>query len=442
MKELAPGLWFPMKLTVIQYDREATEQTKQPVVASRTETVVEQVDLSPRHDDAFFRDVAIPADLPVFTIRDRALVGSAFPQPVGGREEAAKLAEVVARVAEQERRYRDLEVEARVDYRHLNTQMDMDGVVAEEGREEHSILRAPLAYSSARSSYVTLGGERSENLRVDASDGAWTRIFSHDRSKETNQVSASLRKEGTGKPQGRRDGVPMHRPHVLMLRDDGIYGALADLLVSPWQDRINRYRIRFRYCGEEEFDGHPCIKLRGDIMTGEEDEPHNSMVLFLAVDRNLIPIKVEHYGGNFGYNKLPTGISRCDDLREIAPGTWYPFHVVEVAFDYWTPAAQGRILLNWRREFRIGSVVVSPRVDDAVFRGAVVPGGTRVQVLDENGEFLGEYEQLKDGVSSITPGRYEELRKRPGTSGAGAGAGREAGPREEKHAREPSVKSR
>ncbi len=72
MHEVAPGLWFPMKFTVVDYDAEATKQTKKSVVASRTEMVVETVDLAPRHKDAFFRDVAIPGDLPAFTIRDRA----------------------------------------------------------------------------------------------------------------------------------------------------------------------------------------------------------------------------------------------------------------------------------------------------------------------------------------------------------------------------------
>ncbi len=300
-------------------------------------------------------------------------------------------------------------------------ELDTEGLVTEATQEEHSILRTPLAYYNSRSKYDTVGGERSENLQVVAFDGAWTRSHSHFQSRDTNQVSASLRKGGMGKALGGRDSIPVHRPHVLLLRDDGIYGPLADLLLSPWQDRINNDRLRFHYCGEEKVDGHPCIKLRGDNLIGERDRPHNSIVLFLAVDRNLIPIKVEHYGGNFGYSKMPTGVSRCEDFREIAPGTWYPFRVVELAFDYWIPAAQGRLLLNRRREYRIGSVAVSPRVDEAVFRGAAVPQGTKVQVIDEGGQPLGECEQLRDGVPSITPGRYEELRKQARAAGGGAG---------------------
>ena len=47
----------------------------------RTETTIEEVNLSPRHEAAFFRDVAIPAGLPIFTIKDRRLVGSMLPEP-------------------------------------------------------------------------------------------------------------------------------------------------------------------------------------------------------------------------------------------------------------------------------------------------------------------------------------------------------------------------
>jgi thiol-disulfide isomerase/thioredoxin len=407
LREVSPGLWFPMKWTIINYDAQAMRETKKHVVGSRTEVTVEKVDLAPRYDVTFFRDVAIPPDLPVFTIKDRAIVDSVSPEPVGGDQEQAKLAEVVARVAEQEKRYRNLEVKARLSYKHLGTSMLMEGLITEDTKEEHSILRTPLAYFSSRQSYSTLGGQQSDDLRVEAFDGEWTRQLYQ--SKSAQQNSASLRKGGMGKAQGRHDGIPVYRPHILMQRDDRIYGPLADLLVSPWHDKINKYRMRFRYCGEGEVDGHPCIKLRGDVMVGETDEPSNSIVLYLAVDRNLIPIKLEHYGGNFGFSKLPAGVSRCDDFREIAPGTWYPFRVVEMSFDNWIPMAQGRIFLNWRRECQIDSVVMSPRVADALFHDVVVPEGTKVQVSDEDGSYVGQYEQPQDGVASVTPARYLEL---------------------------------
>ena len=83
-QEPVPGVWLPAKVVVDQYDLESMRD-KKLVVAQRTETSVERAELSPKQEAAFFREVAIPADLPTFTIKDGALDGSASPEPVGAR---------------------------------------------------------------------------------------------------------------------------------------------------------------------------------------------------------------------------------------------------------------------------------------------------------------------------------------------------------------------
>jgi len=196
-----------------------------------------------------------------------------------------------------------------------------------------------------------------------------------------------------------------------MMRDDRVYGPLADLLVSRWYDRRNHFRSQFRYCGEGDVDGHPCIKLRGDVLIGKGDQPNNSIVLFLATDRNLIPIRIEDYGGNFGYNAKPWEISRCDDFREIAPGTWYPCRVTELSLDSGIPTAQGRIILNSRRDYRIKSVTMSPQVADELFHDVVVPPGTAIEVRDQDSNYLGNINQPEEGVAEVTPARYAELQR-------------------------------
>jgi thiol-disulfide isomerase/thioredoxin len=408
-REVAPGAWFPIKVTVVDYDREALRQ-KKPVVSERVETTVERVDLAPRHDPAFFRDVAIPDDLPVFTIKDGALVGSTLPEPFGGDQEEAKLAEVIAKVRENEAKYADLEVKARMDYRHLGSDVFMEGIHTGQSRSQHSVLRGALAYFTSRGGYATVGGDHYDEAEVQAFDGAWTRGF--DRSKQNGQEEqrwASLRRGGMGKAEGRDDGIPVFRPHTFLVRDDWIYGPLGDLLVSPWHDKRNKYRLRFRYCGEEEFDGHPCVKLRGEVTVREGHPPHGYMAFWLAADQNYIPIKLEHYGGNFGLSPVPGGIYRCDDFREIAPGIWYPFRSTLLSFNNWVPTSQRRISLQWRRVYTVESATLAPKVDDALFHDVIVPAGTEVQVSDEERNYLGAFEQDKEGVPEITTARYLSL---------------------------------
>lgn len=411
MREIAPGLWFPVKWTVTDYNLDALRQARKHVVAWRVETIIEKIDLSPRHDAAFFRDVAIPADLPVFTIKDRALVGSSLPEPAGGDGEKAKLAEIVARVAEQEKRYHDMEVKAHVNYRHLGMDIVEEGVVTEQTKEEHSAFRAPLAYFRSRQRSDTLGGQRVEEGWVEAFDGEWTRKLYQQMDAEPGNTNAwaLLRKGGLARAGERAEGVAVHRPHMLMMHDDRISVPLADLLAAPWEDRGRKSRLRFRHCGERVVDGHPCVVLRGDSLSGPADRVRNSWVLFLATDRNLIPIRWELYGGNFGLGGMPSSIGWCEDFREVAPGTWYPFHVVVLAFDTWIPTAQGRLSLNWRREYHIDSVAMSPAVDRSLFHEVVAPAGAQVQVQDEAGEFVGQFPQEQDGVPEVTPARYLEM---------------------------------
>jgi thiol-disulfide isomerase/thioredoxin len=410
LHEIAPGRWFPTNITTIDYDGQALRQ-KKLVIGSRTLTLVEKANLGPRHDLAFFRDIPIPAGLPVFTIRDGKLVGSSLPEPIGDEAaEKAKLAEVVARVHEQELKYADLEVKARVKYEHLGSDMMIEGTITDDTKAVRSVLRGALGYFTERGGYATLGGARSEQDEVRAFDGGWTRGMNRSvRGDQKERRWASLRKGGGGKTEGRHDGIPVLRPHTFLLRDDWLYGPLADLLVSPWHDKINKYRLRFRYCGEEDLDGHPCIKVRGEVTTGEGQPPSSFFALWLATDRNYVPIKLEHYGGNFGLPPMPGGISRCDDFREIAPGVWYPFRSTLMSFDNWQDMARRRITLNWRRVYEVESATPSPKVDAALFHDIVLPAGTKVQVSDEDGHYVGQYDQDREGVAEVTPVRYLSL---------------------------------
>jgi thiol-disulfide isomerase/thioredoxin len=107
--------------------------------------------------------------------------------------------------------------------------------------------------------------------------------------------------------------------------------------------------------------------------------------------------------------RTPTGIYRCDDFRQIAPGVWYPFRSTLLAFDRWQEMAGRGIALNWRRDYHIISVTPSPKVNAALFHDFVLPADTKVQLSDESGNHVGQFDQEKPGVAEITQARYLQL---------------------------------
>ena len=202
-----------------------------------------------------------------------------------------------------------------------------------------------------------------------------------------SRSSASLRKGGGGKAEGRHDGIPVLRPHTFLVRDDWLYGPLADLLVSPWHDKINKYRSRFRYCGEEVLDGHPCVKLRMDVTVRRRAAARTTSTVLLACHRpQLYPDQAGRTtAATSGSAPTPAGISRCDDFRELAPGLWYPFRstlLPSTTGSTWPGAGSpstGAAFTRWSRRR------CPPRWTLALFHDVVLPAGTKVQVSDEDG---------------------------------------------------------
>jgi hypothetical protein len=377
LRELVPGVWFPTKFTVTEFDIQRPAQAN-PIVVKRTETIIERVELAPHYEDAFFRDVAIPADLPVFTIKDRTLAGSKLPEPADGDREPTKLLKIAARVAEQEKRYDDIEVNAHVRYNIVNPLLYQWHPLAKEAWQDRSVVRGNLAYHTTSRMQASANGWQRSGYQVNASDGCWSRMLWGADPENPQGLGVILRRGQAKKDDGLRDGVFVYRPHTLMMRDQWIFSPLADLLASSRFDRIGQTTLQFRYCGTAEVDGHLCVKIRGDFTSTRDRQLHYALVLYLATDRNEIPIKQEFYAHNLGRNLIPDNVDRCADFREIAPGLWYPFRVIELGLGVKAHMGQEWILVSWQRDSTIDSVTLAPNVDESVFRDVIVPAGATV----------------------------------------------------------------
>jgi hypothetical protein len=326
LREVASGVWFPAKITVSDYTIQGPRLGRKDVV-KRTETIFEKVDLAPHYEAAFFRDITIPSDLPVFTIKDRKLVGSILREPIDGERPQTGLLRIAARVAKEENRYDDIDVKVHVRTHWVNPYLWQWNPLAEELWEDRSILRGDLAYHSTRRMQASRTGWELALYQVEAYDGHWSRHLWGSVPQSPQGLGVILRRGPVRNDDDQGAGIFVYRPHTLLLPYQRIFGPLADLLASPRLNRVWQSTLQFRDCGTAEVDAHSCLVVRGDLTDTHRKQLQSSIVLYLATDRNCIPIKMELFGTNSANPLMATRICRCDDFREIAPGQWYPFRV-------------------------------------------------------------------------------------------------------------------
>ncbi len=405
LRELAPGVWVPTRIVVNDYDDQAPGPDRASAVG-RTIMTVEKVALAPRREASFFCDVPIPADLPVFTIKDRQLAGWNPPRPIDGRQGREDLARLVARIAAQERRYDGLEVKARdrrleiaPDSLEQNSVVDWSSV----GRSVH---RGDRYFSSYEMVQLLRSGARREMSRTMGFDGQWARLI--ERNAGPNGRLFLRRGRSTADRLYLESDGP-HQPHTLVLRDYPRIPTLAELLDPSGPPPSGPWACRLGDAGTVEVDGHPCLVLAGDLPPTRDGRPGGTLVLYLATDRNDIPIRMELSNAVIAGRYIPSMQVVAGDLRPIAPGLWYPFRITGLGFETGSRMARGWFVLNWRRDTTIDSARLLSEIDNSVFHHVVAPAGAKVEILDEYFRRVGEIQQDEVGVPSITMATYLKL---------------------------------
>ena len=380
LREIAPGVWFPMKITVVDYDREALQQKKQ-VVGSRTETVVEKVDLGPHHDLAFFRDVAIPAGLPVFTIQDGQLVGSSLPEPIGDEAtEKAKLAEVVARSASRRSGTPTSRSRPASTTQSSRLGISHGGIITEQSQAERSVLRGTWRTSRRTGSYATLGGQRSEQNRgtgvrrpVD-SRGFTARM--QDEPEEQSHRRPCAREAGV-RPRAATTASPCCGPIRSCVRDDvDRTGRWPTCSSRPGTTRSTSTACGSAIAARRSSTATPASSSAATSTT--RGPAARQLHGLLACHRpELHP---DQDGALRRQLRLPAHAHGHQPLRRLPrdrPGGLVSVPLTQLSFDNWMHMAQGRITLNWRRDYESSRRRCPPGGRGPVPRRRSCPRGRR-----------------------------------------------------------------
>ena len=410
--EVAKGIWLPTLVTSESFGRDG-DGKKSAAPQWTRQLSVEKAALDPALPADLFKLPDVPDSLPRFVVgADGHLEDS--PQHVGpARAEAVTtLDSILNRLAAEEAKYDQMEVATTTRYQMLNTsEASLGGIHSASEISERSLLAGKrLFYSEEQQTKLASGETNSSSIRQ-CYDGQRLREFSRHarRANDPNpQQYATL-------SLGRPDDMRLVRAHTTVFRGDRNRQSFSEFLRSGSFDVINKYKMTVAYLGDERVGDLHCHKLKCDLPQEKRTGPNydNYFFVWLARDRNLIAVR--HEWREPGWcEKMPTGITFVDDLREIRPGIWFPYRTVHLGFQKFgrEGLCENRPLLQWRRDIEVKSLKLNPVDEDKLFAEIEVPAGTSVSVRDEHGDYIGQFKQPKTGNIDVSPEQLLEMRQK------------------------------
>ena len=286
-----------------------------------------------------------------------------------------RLPEIVQSVRINEAVYDNVEMVYRKHYRvepsWLKTQItgsaeggDDSGYIESLDTTVRVVLQKPLFYLKADESGPTA---RAGDV-LQAYDGAATRVVSQIGDEQRIRVY-----------QERMADRLTLTPHTFLFADLLRFTSLSEDLARTTTEEGEP--VEWRFEREETVNGLACVRLRCDALTPLDRDVMWSVVVWLATERNYLPVKREGYRSSFSA-RCPVERGVVEELREIAPGTWFPMRVRATAYDEQslsTPKAQ----IRSESQLTVEKVELDPAYDVDFFRNIPFPEGVPVEAVEE-----------------------------------------------------------
>lgn len=228
-----------------------------------------------------------------------------------------------------------------------------------------------------KSSFTYENGEKDSLRAINAFDGETTRIL-------TGGIANIVR---GSKPVG----IPI-RPHGVLLRMNGRSEHLSAFLAGDEAIARDGYGytddITVRsteYVGTAHYQGLRCHVVRSIVRIRKTGEIANHGDLWLAEDRNFIPVRLVGYEHRISASE-PTGEGMVLEWKELQPGIWFPMRAVSTSLDQRIALLKGKRQPGWRREYVIESVSLEPKHPRSFFQDVPIPSGTIVYEYDGDKE--------------------------------------------------------
>jgi hypothetical protein len=425
-RELKPGLWLPSRVVIKGFAPPGWAGQPPVAIEWQEELIVDEATPDPDYPLTRFADVTLPDDLPVYRVdADGYLEYSPLRTNTEPRPQA-ELDGLIALVRAEEERYARYDASVETVYRNVHARGASDGAIVSQQTSERSAAFDGRLYSHETSLSRGANGATSESDKLRVYDGDWNR----ERVQWWHEgEQAEVKGRTIGKAPGAQDAAPRTHTEFAMLGRGGPDAAdifrphtaifagidnrlrshrLSSLLASPMYDEVNSYRLKVSYLGPERRDGLDCEKLWFAHDSGS-GPPTSGFYLWLATDRNYLPIRYELY--SLRDDKLPKGIGLGDDLRQVSPGLWCPFHTVyrgHVFSNFIEGFCEGRVVVHSTSNQRVRRLELLTVAPDDLFQ-VNLPAGLSIGIFTGQYRELGAIQQAEPGQATISDEKWQAM---------------------------------
>jgi len=377
-------VWVPKRIVFATY--KVTSKARS--LMSNETLVLEKFDSHSHQSPDFFQKINASQGLPLFTIQNGRLADS-FPPRKTPPDAQGKLQQLAGDLRTEENRYDHLTVDAT----ESRTTFPLSGSQARLRRTKlHSLLSGEMAFTDAM--HETWRADKSYRpmLWTEGFDGTMYRSWGrHPPPRLTGyaQVSASNFFDGTSV-----QCPALLRPHCAFVPWRSSYHRLSDEL-WPSHEPASKANDRVQFLGEDRRGPFNCIVLA--IKPVGVNRLNLKSLIWLATERNLIPVRCESYQAT---DSLPYEISEIDNFSEVAPKVWYPSHFFRYVFRRRvSPSMQdGFLFLEQFWDYKVRSVELKAPTSPNDYGQIVVPEGTLVQYYDKTGRLFTKIAQSSSSV--------------------------------------------
>jgi hypothetical protein len=289
---------------------------------------------------------------------------------------------VTENVLSSERLYQDVDVEFREEYSLFGDPVEMS--VGNKRFAQVSAESSDIRYVSQRGKFRITYKQNKQAAGIGGNlNMVSTRMFDGD-------ITRLFMTEQNGKPgianeiAGRENDLKVVRPHMFLLRD-----AMLALPLSTYMEGDNavksfglketpsNLKVEVEYKGAAEFDGLNCHIVWISHVTRNSGEANDRWVLWLAEDRNFIPVHRESF--TFRFSKtIPIGNGTVSSWQEVGKGVWFPSEVRLERFDSLKVQSDGAQVLTGVHKFHSRVLTLEPDYEPSYFQDIEIPDKSAV----------------------------------------------------------------